>query len=121
VGSIEGKTLGAVVDLLEAYARVLLAIAEVEEATGKRFDEFLRGLFTPEKLRDLYNKLPGEVYGEFMASLLKLVSISSTFQNPLTLPASEKKRVSGEVKEVAESIRKVVDRLKAGRNGQGGY
>jgi hypothetical protein len=63
VGSIEGKTLGAVVDLLEAYARVLLAIAEVEEATGKRFDEFLRGLFTPEKLRDLYNKLPGEVYG----------------------------------------------------------
>lgn len=54
-----------------------------------------------------------------MASLLKLISISSTFQNPLTLPASEKKRVSGELKEVAESIRKVVDRFKAGKNGQG--
>jgi hypothetical protein len=49
----EDKTLEVIVNMLEAYARMLMIIAEVEETTGKRFTEFLKELFAPEKLGEL--------------------------------------------------------------------
>jgi hypothetical protein len=112
----EDKTLEVIVNMLEVYARMLMIIAEVEETTGKRFAEFLKELFTPEKLSELYKKMPADVYGEFMAALMRLVSIASTIQNPLALSIDEKKRVSKEIMEIAEAIRKVAEKFKAGRN-----
>jgi hypothetical protein len=112
----EDKTLEVIVNMLEVYARMLMIIAEVEETTGKRFAEFLKELFVPEKLSELYKKMPADVYGEFMAALMRLVSIASTIQNPLALSIDEKKRVSKEIMEIAEAIRKVAEKFKAGRN-----
>jgi hypothetical protein len=112
----EDKTLEVVADMLEAYARMLMVIAEIEEVTGKRFEEFLKELFKPEKLSELYKRVPADVYGEFMAALMRLVSIASTIQNPLALSINEKKRVSKEIMEIAEAIRKMTEKLKVGRN-----
>ena len=112
----EDKTLEVIVSMLEVYARMLMIIAEVEETTGKRFAEFLKELFAPEKLSELYKKMPADVYGEFMAALMRLVSIASTIQNPLVLSIDEKKRVSKEIMEIAEAIRKVAEKFKAGQN-----
>jgi hypothetical protein len=112
----EDKILEVVVNMLEAYARMLMIIAEIEEITGKRFEEVLNELFKPEKLSELYKKVPADVYGEFMAALMRLVSISSTIQNPLALSINEKRRVSKEIMEIAEAIRKTTEKLKVGRN-----
>jgi hypothetical protein len=47
---------------------------------------------------------------------MRLVSITSTIQNPLALSIDEKKRVSKEIMEIAEAIRKMTEKLKVGRN-----
>jgi hypothetical protein len=112
----EDKTLEVVADMLETYARMLMIVAEVEETTGKRFTEFLKELFTPEKLSELYRRVPAEVFGEFMAALMRLVSIASAIQNPLALSVDEKRRVSKEIMEIAEAIRRVAEKLRAGRS-----
>jgi len=112
----EDKTLEVVVDMLETYARMLMIVAEIEEATGKRFTEFLKELFTPEKLSGLYRRVPADVFGEFMAALMRLVSIASAIQNPLALSVDEKRRVSKEIMEIAEAIRRVAEKLRAGRS-----
>jgi hypothetical protein len=60
--------------------------------------------------------MPADVYGEFMAALMRLVSIASTIQNPLALSIDEKKRVSKEIMEIAEAIRKAAEKFRAGRD-----
>jgi len=114
LASLEGKTLKVVVDMLKMYAYLLSTIAEIEEVSGKRFDEFLKELLSLEKLLGLYGRLPPEVYAEFMAAMLRLASLSATVQNPLALPTSEKRRVSAEVLEIAGTLERVVEKLGVG-------
>jgi len=107
----ESESLRIIIDMLKMYARLLNVIAEVEENSGKRFDELLKELFSPAKLAGLYNKLPPDVYGEFMAVLLRLASLSSTVQNPMILPVDEKRRVASELADIASSLEKLIGRL----------
>jgi len=107
----ESESLRIIIDMLKMYAQLLNVIAEVEENSGKRFDELLKELFSPAKLAGLYDKLPPDVYGEFMAMLLRLASLSSTVQNPMILPVDEKRRVASELAEIASSLEKLIGRL----------
>jgi len=104
--------LKAVVDMLRLYSQILNAVAEIEEASGKKVDELLRELLSPGSLVELGKRLPPDIYGELMSSILRLAVIASTIQNPLALPASEKKRVAAEVTEIIKSLEKVVEKLK---------
>jgi F0F1-type ATP synthase delta subunit len=103
--------LKALTGMLKTYAQVLSAVAEIEEATGKKFDELLKEVFNPSKLAELHGKLPAEVYGELVAALLKLASISSNVPNPMLLPAEEKRKLSSQVLEIAESLEKAARKL----------
>lgn len=113
MSSSESEALKAMIDVLRMYTQSLNIIADVEERSGKKFDELLRELFNPTRLAELGQRLPRDVYGEFMASLFRLISIFSTAQNPMTLPISEKKRVSSEVSKIVESMEKAAEGLEA--------
>jgi len=63
--------LDAVINMLKLYADALNAIASVEEASGRRADELLRELLTPQNLAKLSQRLSPDVFGEFMSALLK--------------------------------------------------
>lgn len=98
---------------MKLYAQILNAIAEVEEVGGKRIDEQLRELLSLENLLKLSKRLPLDVYGELIASIFRLAVIASAIQNPLSFPASEKRRVAAEVTEITRSLEKIVEKLKA--------
>ncbi|MCS7367408.1 MAG: hypothetical protein NDF52_05965 [archaeon YNP-WB-062] len=106
------ESLKTTMDILKLYAQLLNSIADLEEKYSKKFDEVLKDVFNPQELAELYKKLPPDVYSEFMASLLKLAATSSETQNPLTLPANEKKKIASELISVAESLKKVIENLK---------
>jgi len=104
--------LSTVVNVLKLYADILNAIASVEEASGKKADELLRELLSPQNLAKLSQKLPPDMFGEFMSALLRLTTLASV-QNPLALPSNEKRKLASELSEVVKSIEKVAEKLKA--------
>jgi hypothetical protein len=104
--------LSAVVNILKLYADILNTIASIEEASGKRADELLKELLNPQNLAKLGQKLPSDMFGEFMSALLRLATLTSV-QNPLALPSNEKRKLASELSEVVKSLEKVVEKLKA--------
>ena len=108
------KTLRALIGMLKIYAQLLGAVAEIEEISGKRFDDALKEMFDPSKLAELHGKLPAEVYGELAAALFKLASISSTAPNPMLLPAEEKTRLRSQIMEIAEALERAMQKLELG-------
>jgi hypothetical protein len=63
-------------------------------------------------LLELHKKLPPDVYSELMASLLRLATLSSSVQNPLMLPTTEKKRVASELRKVVASLESVIEKVR---------
>jgi hypothetical protein len=61
----------AMIEMLRSYASALNNVADVEERSGKRFDEVIRDMFSPATLSTLYEMLPSDVYGELMGTFFK--------------------------------------------------
>ena len=100
------------IDMLRMYAQLLDSIAKVEEEHGKRFDEVLKEVLSPTTLLELHKELPPDVYSELMASLLRLATLTSSMQNPLLLPATEKRRVASELRKVVASLERIIERAR---------
>jgi rubrerythrin len=100
------------IDMLRMLAQLLDSMAEVEEEHGRRFDEILKEILSPTRLLELHKKLPPDVYSELMASLLRLATLSSSVQNPLMLPTTEKKRVASELRKVVASLESVIEKVR---------
>ena len=108
-------------DMLKMYAQLLDFMAEVEEEHGKRFDEVLKEVLSTATLLELHEELPLDVYSELMASLLRLTTLTSSVQNPLLLPATEKRRVASELRKVIASLERIVEKVRElkGKVGEG--
>jgi len=91
-GETEETTLKLIADSMRSYSQILKAVAEIEEASREPFDEVLKKLFSPEKLAEMRNRLPPDLYAEFAAPLFKLASVAPKLQNPLALTTEEKKK-----------------------------
>jgi len=102
--------LKIVIDECRLFAQLLNMIADVEERYGKKFDDVLKEFLSPARLAELYKRLPLDVYGELMGSLLQFYTITS--QNPLTLPPSEKKEAASEITRLAASLEKIIEKLR---------
>jgi hypothetical protein len=66
-------------------------VAEIEEAGGQPFDEMLKKLFSPEKLAEMRNRLPPDLYARRI-SLQTRLSSAKTTKPPNTHHRKEKKR-----------------------------
>ena len=108
VAEVEETTLKLIADSMRSYSQILRAVAEIEEASREPFDEVLKRLFSPEKLAEMRNRLPPDLYAEFAASLFRLASVAPKLQNPLALTTEEKKKLSSEMLEIAETVAKIV-------------
>jgi hypothetical protein len=111
LSDVKDKGIDIMIDMLKIYAKILNTMAEVEETTGKKIDELQKEVFSPATFVELSKKVPPEVFGEFMADLLKLSTLISTYQNPFTLPAEEKKKVASELQEIAESLEEIKKKI----------
>jgi len=98
--------------MLRMYAQLLDFMAEVEEEHGKRFDEILKEVLSIATLLELHEKLPPDVYSELMASLLRLATLTSSVQNPLLLPVTEKRRIASELRKVIASLERIVEKVR---------
>jgi hypothetical protein len=103
----EEATLKLIAEIMRSYSQILKAVAEIEEAGGQPFDEVLKKLFSPEKLAEMHNRVPPDLYAEFAASLFKLTAVAPKLQNPLALSTEEKKKLSNEILEIAEIVAKI--------------
>jgi len=108
VAEVEETALKLIAEMMRSFSQILKAVTEIEEAGGQPFDEVLKRLFSPEKLAEMRNRAPPDLYAEFAASLFKLASVAPKLQNPLALTTEEKKKLSSEMLEIAETVAKIV-------------
>ena len=103
----EEATLKLIAEIMRSYSQILKAVAEIEEAGRQPFDEILKKLFSPEKLTEMRNKVPPNLYAVFAIALFKLTATAPKLQNPLALTTEEKKKLSNEIAEIAEIMAKI--------------
>jgi hypothetical protein len=101
----------AMIVMLRSYASALNNVADVEERSGRRFDEVIRDMFSPATLSTLYEMLPSDVYGELMGTFFKIASQLTTVQDPTALSVDQKRKVSSEMIKLASLLEKVVEKL----------
>ncbi|MFZ8809219.1 MAG: hypothetical protein ACO2PN_27900 [Pyrobaculum sp.] len=106
-GEVEETALKLIAEMMRSYSQILKAVAEIEEAGGQPFDEMLKKLFSPEKLAEMRNRVPPNLYAVFAVSLFKLTAAAPKLQNPLALSTEEKKKLSNEILEIAEIMAKI--------------
>jgi len=92
--------------MMRSFSQILKAVTEIEKAGGQPFED-LKKLFSPEKLAQMRNRLPPDLYAEFAASLFKLASVAPKLQNLQTLTTEEKKKIPNEILETAEITAKI--------------
>ncbi len=105
VAEVEETTLKLIADSMRSYSQILKAVAEIKEASREPFDEVLKRPFSPEKLAEMRNRPPPDLYAEFAASLFKLTAVAPKLQNLQALTTEEKK-ISNEI-EIAEIMAKI--------------
>ncbi|NAZ34134.1 MAG: hypothetical protein GU356_07610 [Pyrobaculum sp.] len=105
VAEVEETALKLIADSMRSYSQILKAVAEIEEASREPFDEVLKRPFSPEKLAEMRNRPPPDLYAEFAASLFKLTAVAPKLQNLQALTTEEKK-ISNEI-EIAEIMAKI--------------
>jgi len=93
----EETTLKLIAEMMRSFSQILKAATEIEEAGGQPFDEVLKKLFSPEKLAEMRNRPPPDLYA---ASLFKLASVAPKLQNLQALTTEEKKKISNEIAEI---------------------
>jgi hypothetical protein len=105
------KGLAPLIELLKMLSKVIRQIAEYEELEGQSLDAALNELFKPENLANLSKKLPIEVFGSFMASMVRFSVLYSKLVNFGSLSPEEKKQIAVELEEIAASWEKFVQKL----------
>ena len=106
------RALTPIISMLRMFGNILREIADIEKSEGKKIDEILKELLTPAMLVELSKKMTPDLYGEFIASLLRLASITSTITNPMLLSAEEKRKFASEIEEIVNDLEKVFNKLK---------
>ncbi len=90
-GEVEETALKLIVEMMRSYSQILKAVAEIEEAGRQPFDELLKKLFSPEKLAEMRNRAPPNLYAVFAVALFRLTAAAPKLQNPLALSTEEKR------------------------------
>ncbi|AGT35932.1 MULTISPECIES: hypothetical protein [Thermofilum] len=105
------KGLAPLIELLKILGKIIRQIAEYEESEGQSLDNALNELFKPENLAKLSKELPIEVFGSFMASMVRFSVLYSKLVNFGSLSPEEKKQIAVELEEIAASWEKFVQKL----------
>jgi len=109
------KGLAPMIDMIKVLIRILNEVAEFEEVEGKRLDEALNELFNPSQLAEISKHIPPEIFGEFMAAIIKLTATATKIQSFMQLPVDEKRKLASELEGIAVSLEKVIGKLKEQR------
>jgi hypothetical protein len=97
-GEVEETASKLIAEMMRSYSQILKAVAEIEEVGGQPFDEMLKKLFSPEKLAEMRNRVPPNLYAIFAVALFRLTAAAPKLQNPLALSTEEKKKLSNEIR-----------------------
>jgi hypothetical protein len=100
----ELDVLKSVVELLEAMARYIDGVADLEMRYGKSFGE-ISEVLSPSTLLEFSKKLSPELFAKLMSILLRLAASGERMRDVWKIPAEEKKKVASEVKSLAEDLK----------------
>jgi len=106
------KGFTPLIEMLKLLGRVLREVADFEESEKERLDQALNEMLAPERLAELSEKLPPEVFGTFIAATMKFATVAGKFQGFWQLPPSEKRKLAEEVEQIAASWEKLISTLK---------
>jgi len=105
------KELAPMVEMIRIFSRMLNMIAEFEEAEGKNLEEALKESLSPDRLAELSKQMPPDLFGEFMASVLRLVTVMVKARDFMQLPPSGKRSLASELEEVAMSLERAIEKF----------
>jgi hypothetical protein len=77
VAEVEETTLKLIAETMRSFSQILKAVTEIEEAGGQPF-EVLKKLFSPEKLAQMRNTLPPDLYARRISLQTRLRSAKTT-------------------------------------------
>ena len=106
------KGFAPLIDLLKLFSRVVKEVADFEESEGKRLDQALNEMLTPERLAELSARLPLDVFGAFIAATMRFAVVSGKLQSFWQLTPEEKRGLAREVEEIAASWERFLNALK---------
>ena len=104
----ELDVLKSVVELLEAMARYIDGVADLEIRYGKSFEEISKEVLSPSTLLEFSKKLSPELFAKLMSILLRLATSGERMCDVWRMPAEEKKKVASEVKSIAEDLKSLL-------------
>jgi len=100
------------IEMVKVFSRILNEVAEFEEVEGRRLDEALNDLLNPEHLAEFSKHIPSDVFGEFMAAIMKLAVTMAKAQNFMQLPSDEKRKLASELERIAISLEEVTEKIR---------
>jgi hypothetical protein len=74
---VEETTLKLIAEMMRSFSQILKAVTEIEEAGGQPF-EVLKKLFSPEKLAQMRNRAPPDLYARRISLQTRLRSAKTT-------------------------------------------
>ena len=106
------KLIEELVSIIRLYAQLLRVIADIEEKTGKSFDDILKTELKPEGLLELSRRLPPEAFANLMTALLRISALAMRVSDPLKLSVKEKREMVAELEDISRGLETVVEKLK---------
>jgi len=106
------RGLTPMIEMVKVFSRILNEVAEFEEVEGRRLDEALNDLLNPEHLAEFSKHIPSDVFGEFMAAIMKLAVTMAKAQNFMQLPSDEKRKLASELERIAISLEEVTEKIR---------
>ena len=101
------------IELLKTFSRAVREVADFEESEGKRLDQALNELLAPQRMVELSARLPPDVFGPFVAATMKFAVAAGRLQGFWQLAPSEKRKLAGEMEEIAAAWEKFLNAKEA--------
>ena len=97
--------------LLETIGKTIKMIGEIERKTKKNIEEIMREFLKPETLVEISRKVPSDVFGEMMSLMLEIATLRLRDFSKLT--SEEKIKLGEKIIDLAEKLRKLLNKLEA--------
>ena len=91
---------------MEAYGELVKVIGEVEQSSGKTFEELAREFTRPEIISEILEKLPASLAGRFFALFLEISRLMS--KDVRRLKPEEKVELGKKLIETSKELEKLV-------------
>ena len=104
------STILSFLALLEDFGDLALTLSKLQSKDSKNYKILQKISKDREALTELLDKLPRDVAGEFVVSVMKTQNELSKINKIMELDVEEQKHVGKNIKEAAENLKKMMEK-----------